>query len=167
MCVWLNGCVSGCLPTAGSVAILGQHNLNTVAVHGPSFCHNSQYNALNNGDFTISVTVTVTDDASPRSYLPMYFTSKVSDDVSTVGISMGGQSGKSSLQVAMADGTSGAIRKTFVYAAELLVNTQYIFELRCAKTASARLCCLTVNGEYSSSGTHTFACAGNIYNRCT
>ena len=152
------------------MAILGQQNLNTVAVDGPSFGHNSQYDALNNGNFTISVTVTVTDDASPRSYLPMYFTSGVSGDVSTVGISMGDQgdaSAKSSLPVAMADGTSGKIRKFFVYPAGLSVNTQYIFELRCAKTASARLCCLTVNGEYSSSGTHTFACAGNIYNRCT
>ena len=167
MCVWLDACVSDCLPTAGSVAILGQQNLNTVAVDGPSFGHNSQYDALNNGDFTITATVTVTDEVYPRSYLPIYFTSIVTDDASTVGISMGGSAGKTSLKISMADGTSGAIRKTFVYAAGLSLGTQYTFELRCTKTASARLCCLAVNGAYSSSGTHTFACAGNIYNRCT
>ena len=175
MCVWLDTRVSGCLPTVGSVAIFGQQNLNTVAVDGPYFGHNSQYDALNNGDFTISATVTATDDAHPRSYLPMYFTSGVSGDASTVGIAMGDDYSQSSLPVAMADGTSGKIRKFFEYPAgvvnehtgKLSLHTQYIFELRCAKTASARLCCLTVNGVYSSSGTLTFACAGNIYNRCT
>ena len=93
------------------VTVLGKKLLSSNEL---SFSNNPQYSALNTGDFKLTVTVTPTNDAYPRSYCPFYFSSNPTHAATNTGLSIGHRQSKTGLEVRMADGGKAQV-KTFKY----------------------------------------------------
>ena len=128
-----------------------------------SFSDSQELAALNTGDFVVTVMATATNDGHPNSYCPLYFTSNPGGGSRETGLSIGHEKSQAKMEVRMADG-GRAISKTFTYKTSLSLNVNNMFELRCNKTADARLCSLTVNGEPTTPSSASFACSRSIYN---
>jgi len=153
-----SGITEGSHYAGQETAILGTSTISSTNV---DFQHNNAYNVMNTGDWTLTATVTPTNDAYPRSYCPFYFGINPTAS-SHKGLSIGHGQDKTYLQVRMADG-SNLHSFNFQYASSLSVNNQYRFELKCKKDSSGRKCRVYVNGVESTSGEQTFGVSNNIY----
>ena len=115
-----------------------------------------------NDTFELSITTTPTNDAYPRSYVPLYFTSNPTS-ASTKGLSLGHGTSRGSVEVRMSDGSTLGV-KTYALSHQGPVNEATTYKFGCTKSATGRDCTFSANGVASTSGTQSFAVTGEIYN---
>eukprot|EP01051_Picozoa_sp_SAG22_P000716 SAG22_NODE_21_length_31784_cov_15.522897_25_plen_1232_part_00 len=125
--------------------------------------HTVSLQALNSDvGFTVEVSTTPTDDAYPRSAVPLYFT-RNPETAGHVGLSIGNGASNEGLEVRMGDGTYFQ-DETFVYGHILPVNTPAIWRLTCVVNgAGGRQCSVEVNGQPTTPEHVNFAVPGDIY----
>jgi hypothetical protein len=123
--------------------------------------HDARLDALNGPSFTLTVVVTPTDAAYPRSKAgPLYFTQTPTSDAH-VGFSVGSFNGDGVYVLRMGDGakhTSGS----FSFPQQPL-GAKYEYALSCRKEATGRFCSLEVNGAPTADGEIFLAVNGTIY----
>merc|ERR1712100_511751 len=138
------------------------HTFNTVLNSNEKhIAAQSGFKSLNK-DFILKVTAKATNDAYPRSYVPLYFESNPLTGKTNRGLSIGHGKSSGSVEVRMADNSKLAVHKFSFPAQKLNVENEY--ELKCNYVAGeGRMCSLQVNGATASPKQQMFAVKNNIY----
>jgi hypothetical protein len=138
------------------------HTFNTVLNSNEKhIAAQSGFKSLNK-DFILKVTAKATNDAYPRSYVPLYFESNPLNGKTNRGLSIGHGKSSGSVEVRMADNSKLAVHKFSFPAQKLNVENEY--ELKCNYVAGeGRMCSLQVNGATASPKQQMFAVKNNIY----
>ena len=142
----------------GSGACFFQANGVSLSSQNVNIPADSKLSALNS-HFTLSVTTTATNDAYPRSYVPLHFSATPTVDQTTQGLSIGRHAAnantvKGELRVFMGNGSKiagGTLRFS-----EQSLGVATVYALSCIKTSKGRDCSVEVR-----------AGGPQAYERCT